>query len=77
MAVWESTGIRTVHGNEELELVDVDLGRREISQTWESPTSRREVEPEGWLTFVRDGVSGEKKVKVVLYEHRITAVPNC
>lgn len=61
MAVWESIGIRKVHRNEELELEHVDLGRREISQTWESPTLRREVKPEVGLPL-RETVSvGRKK----------------
>lgn len=55
----------------------MDLGRREISQIWESPKLRREVKPEGWLAFVRDSVSGEKKVKAEFYELQITAAPNC
>lgn len=76
MAVWESIGIRKVHRNEELELEHVDLGRREISQTWESHTEAR-GEARGWLAFARDSVSGEKKVRLELYELRITAAPKC
>ena len=68
---------RKVHRQGELELVDVGLGRREIRQTWESPTLRREVKSEGWLAFVKDSVRGEKKVKLELYELRITGAPSC
>lgn len=40
MAVGDSMGIRKVYRNKGLESVDMDLGRREISQAYKSPTSR-------------------------------------
>lgn len=43
MAVGASMGIRKVYRNKGLVFVDMDLGRREISQTYKSATSRRKA----------------------------------
>lgn len=43
MATGESMGIRKVYRNKGLQFVDMDLGGREISQTYKSPTSRQKV----------------------------------
>lgn len=55
-------GIRKVYRNKGLEFVDMDLGGREISQTYKSPTSRQKVKSTEWLAFVKDRVKWKEKM---------------